>query len=180
MPALVRKDAARAETGVGLSLDEPRLLCFERGHGRNPAIDGEGARFINSAWENVTDGLDGCGNAKLRVEGCYFDGKVPIRMDDPKPPTVYAPWDASLLTDERRQVIFASNAWASIIADFGKRNIDMNTLNTNSVPVPPYPYGLDADPAQVLETLKAGAGVGKARFPSCTVNAADKSDYAFE
>ncbi len=159
----------------GLTFDHAH---FKRGHGRNPAIDGEGAHFVNSAWENVTDGLDGRGNAKLRVEGCYFDGKVPIRMDDPKPPTVYAPWNAELLDDKRLQVIFAANAWASIQSDWGNRGLDMNTLNTNSVPVAPYPYGLDADPTKVLATVTQGAGVGKAGFPACTVNAADKSDYA--
>jgi pectate lyase len=150
---------------------------FKHGGGRNPAIDGEGAHFINTAWEAVKDGLDGRGNAKLRVEGCYFDGKLPIRMDDPKPPTVYAPWDASTLSDKRAQVIFSSSAWSSIQSDWGKRGLNMATLNTNSVPTVPYPYGLDADPTKVLATVTAGAGVGKGGFPACSVNAANKADY---
>lgn len=150
---------------------------FKYGGGRNPAIDGEGAHFINTAWEKVKDGLDGRGSAKLRVEGCYFDGKLPIRMDDPKPPTVYAPWDATLLKDKRLQVIFASTAWSSIQSDWGNRKLDMNTLNTNSVPAAPYPYGLDADPNKVLTTVTAGAGIGKGGFPACSVNAQDKADY---
>ncbi len=153
---------------------------FKYGHGRNPAVDGEGAHFVNTAWEGVTDGLDGRGGAKLRVEGCYFDGKIPIRMDDPNPPTVYAPWDASLLSDKRLQVIFGASAWSSIISDWGNRGFDMNTLNTNSVPAVPYPYGLDDDPTKTLETVSAGAGVGKGDFPACSVNLADKADYTCE
>jgi pectate lyase len=159
----------------GLTFDH---VHFRDGGGRNPAIDGEGAHFLNSAWESVADGLDGRGNAKLRVEGCYFDGKLPIRMDDPKPPTVYAPWNAALLTDKRLQVIFSASAWSSIMSDWSKRGLDMNSLNTNAVPVPPYPYGLDADPTKTLATVAAGAGIGKGNFPSCSVNAADKADYA--
>lgn len=150
---------------------------FKHGGGRNPAIDGEGAHFINTAWEAVKDGLDGRGNAKLRVEGCYFDGKLPIRMDDPKPPTVYAPWDASQLGDKRLQVIFSSTAWSSIQSDWSKRGLNMATLNTSSVPTVPYPYGLDADPTKVLTTVTAGAGVGKGGFPACSVNAQNKADY---
>lgn len=150
---------------------------FKYGGGRNPAIDGEGAHFINTAWEKVKDGLDGRGSAKLRVEGCYFDGKLPIRMDDPKPPTVYAPWDVTLLKDKRLQVIFGSTAWSSIQSDWSNRKLDMNTLNTNSVPAAPYPYGLDADPNKVLATVTAGAGIGKGGFPACSVNAQDKADY---
>ncbi len=153
---------------------------FKYGHGRNPAIDREGAHFINSAWESVTDGLDGRGSAQLRVEGCYFDGKVPIRMDDPNPPTVYAPWDADLLADKRKQVIFAENAWNSIISDWGNRGLDVSTLNTNSVPEVPYPYGLDADPTEVHATVTAGAGIGKGDFPDCAVNLADPADYSCE
>jgi hypothetical protein len=151
---------------------------FKAGHGRNPAIDGEGAHFINTAWEKVSDGLDGRGSARLRVEGCYFDGKAPIRMDDPKPPTVYAPWDASKLADKRMQNIFNATAWPALIDDWGKRGFDTNTLNTNSVPAVPYPYGLDDDPTKVLTTVTAGAGVGKGGLPACSVNAADTGDYA--
>jgi pectate lyase len=151
---------------------------FKAGGGRNPAIDGEDAHFINTAWEKVTDGLDGRGNAKLRVEGCYFDGKTPVRMDDPKPPTVYAPWDAAKLTDKRLQNIFSATAWPALLSDWGNRNLNTNTLNTNSVPVAPYPYSLDDDPTKVLTTVTASAGVGKGGFPACAVNTADKSDYA--
>jgi pectate lyase len=150
---------------------------FKHGGGRNPAIDGEGAHFINSAWEDVSDGLDGRGSAKLRVEGCYFDGPLPIRMDDPQPPTVYAPWNADLLADKRRQVIFSPSAWTSIIADWGKRKLDMASLNTDSVPTPPYPYGLDADPSQTLATVVAGAGVGQGNFPNCRMPSSDKAGY---
>lgn len=153
---------------------------FKYGGGRNPAIDGEGAHFINTAWEKVKDGLDGRGNAKLRVEGCYFDGKLPIRMDDPKPPTVYAPWEASLLKDKRLQVIFSSGAWSSIQSDWSKRKLDLATLNTNAVPTVPYPYGLDADPNKVLSAVTAGAGVGRAGFRTCAVNGQNKADYGCE
>ena len=134
---------------------------FQYGHGRNPAIDGESAHFINSAWLNVTDGLDGRGSAKLLVEGSYFDGKNPIRMDDPLPPTVLAPWDANTLTDKRRQNIFSAAAWSSIVSDWGNRKLDLNTLNTNSVPLPTYPYALDPSPNSTQATVTAGAGVGK-------------------
>jgi len=148
----------------GLTFDH---VLFRRGHGRNPAIDYESAHFINSAWEDVTDGLDGRHGAELLVEGCTFDGERPIRMDDEVPPTVLAPWDASQLDDRRRQVIFSSTAWASIIDDFGARGIDMDTLNTNSVSLPTYPYGLDPNPSDTLQTVKAGGGVGKGGFPAC-------------
>lgn len=150
---------------------------FQYGHGRNPAIDGESAHFINSAWLNVTDGLDGRGSAKLLVEGSYFDGKNPIRMDDPLPPTVLAPWDANTLTDKRRQNIFSAAAWSSIVSDWGNRKLDLNTLNTNSVPLPTYPYALDPSPNSTQATVTAGAGVGKGAFPNCTLSGTNKAQY---
>jgi pectate lyase len=152
-------------------------VLFQHGGGRNPAIDGEGAHFFNCAWVNVKDGLDGRGSAKLLVEGSYFDGKLPIRMDDPLPPTVLAPWDGTLLTDKRRQNIFSSSAWASLVSDWGGRKLDTKTLNTNTVSAPAYPYGLDADPNATQATVTANAGVGKANFPSCTLPNTNKAAY---
>lgn len=150
---------------------------FYKGHGRNPAIDGEFAHFINSAWIDVTDGLDGRGNATLRVEGSYFDGKNPIRMDDPLPPTVFAPWDASLLTDKRQQNIFSSTAWPALQKEFGNRKLNISTLNTNIATKPNYPYSLDASPTDVLNTVNTGSGVGKIVFPSCSLTTSDKASY---
>jgi pectate lyase len=151
---------------------------FQHGHGRNPAIDGEGAHFINCSWSQVTDGLDGRGQAKLLVEGSYFDGNNPIRMDDPKPPTVLAPWDAAKLSDKRRQNIFSDKAWASIVSDWGGRKLDLATLNTNQVSTPSYPYGLDPDPNNTQKTVSAGAGVSKGGFPDCKLGTADATTYS--
>lgn len=152
---------------------------FLAGHGRNPAIDGEGAHFYNTAWSQVSDGLDGRGSAKLLVEGSYFDGARPIRMDDPLPPLVRAPYDARApsLGNPRKLNTFSAAAMSSLTADWKGRKLDVNTLNTNVVAAPPYPYSLDEDPSKTLATVNAGAGVGKGGFPTCTLSGADLTQY---
>ena len=150
---------------------------FLAGHGRNPAIDGESAHFFNCAWSNVSDGLDGRGGAKLLVEGSWFDGARPIRMDDPVPPTVLAPIDpkSTSLGDPRRLNLLSARADSSLRSDWKSRGLDVNTLNTNAVAAPSYPYSLDVDPARTEGAVTAGAGMGKAGFPACNVSAGSKT-----
>jgi len=150
---------------------------FLAGHGRNPALDGQSAHLFNCAWSNVSDGLNGRNGAELLVEGSWFDGDRPIRVEEPVPPIVLAPIDAKApgLGDPRRLNLLSARADASLRADFKGRGIDVNTLNTNSVATPTYPYSLDLDPSQTLQVVTDGAGAGKGGFPMCTVNAGTKT-----
>ena len=150
---------------------------FLAGHGRNPAIDGQSAHLFNCAWSNVSDGLNGRNGAELLVEGSWFDGDRPIRVEEPVPPIVRAPIDpkAPGLGDPRRLNLLSARGDASLRADFKGRGIDVNTLNTNSVAMPTYPYSLDSDPTRTLQVVTAGAGAGRGGFPMCTVNAGTKT-----
>ncbi|BCE00404.1 malectin domain-containing carbohydrate-binding protein [Marinicellulosiphila megalodicopiae] len=151
-----------------LTFDHTR---FYKGHGRNPAIDGGHAHFINSLWEDVKTGLNGRHDAILRVEGSYLDGKEPFAMGDGDNLKIYAPWDNSLLTDSRKQNIFSDTGWPELLNAFSSRGYDVNTLNNDDSVVPSYPYGLDSNPSDVLDTVKQGMGIGQGGFINCTGDA---------
>jgi pectate lyase len=150
---------------------------FTRGHGRNPAIDMETAHFFNCAWSNVSDGLNGRNGAELLVEGSYFDGNRPIRVEAPHPPIVLAPIDPASprLGDKRRLNVLSARADASLQSDWKGRGLDVQTLDTNAVVAPSYPYSLDADPSRTRDVVTAGAGAGKGGFPSCQVDPGTKT-----
>jgi pectate lyase len=152
-------------------------VLFSRGHGRNPAIDEETAHFFNCAWSNVSDGLNGRNGAKLLVEGSWFDGNRPFRVEEPNPPVVLAPIDpgSPKLGDKRRLNLLSALADASLRSDWKGRGLDVKTLDTNAVPTPGYPYSLDVDPSRTRDVVTAGAGVGKGGFPSCSVTAGAKT-----
>ncbi|MET0592444.1 MAG: hypothetical protein ABW133_07085, partial [Polyangiaceae bacterium] len=71
--------------------------------------------------------------------------------------------------------LLSARADSSLRSDWKGRGLDVNTLNTNAVATPSYPYSLDLDPARTQSTVSAGAGIGQAGFPVCNVNVGSKN-----
>jgi hypothetical protein len=135
------------------------------------------ARIKACARNRSASRRDGRGAAELLVEGSWFDGDRPIRMDDPAPPVVLAPIDPKTPTlgDPRRLNLLSARADTSLRSDWKSRGLDVNTLNTQIVARPSYPYSLDSDPSRTLENVTASAGMGRGGFPVCTGNDAAKT-----
>jgi hypothetical protein len=66
---------------------------------------------------------------------------------------------------------------SSLKRDWTSRKLNINTLNTNAVATPNYPYSPDLDPSTTLATVNAGAGAGKGGFPKCTLSNATTKAY---